>query len=207
MSALQGSLFDGGEDIRIRSMATARRIDMGQGAWVEVIPEWIAGAAPLFELLADTVPWKSERRKMYDRTVDVPRLLAFYGEEEPLPHPVIDEAKAALNEHFASEAGGPFRSTGFCLYRDGRDGVAWHGDTIGRRSVRDTLVAIISLGTRRRMLLRPKGGGPAKKFEVGGGDLLVMGGSCQRTWEHSIPKTVRPIGPRISVQMRPRGVT
>jgi alkylated DNA repair dioxygenase AlkB len=207
MSALQGSLFDGGEDIRIRSLDTAQRIELGRGAWVEVLPEWIAGAAPLFELLAETVPWRSDRRKMYDRTVDVPRLMSFYKEEEPLPHPVIDDAKAALNAHFASDAGGPFRSTGFCLYRDGRDGVAWHGDTIGRRSVSDTLVAIISLGNRRRLLLRPKGGGPSRKFEVGGGDLLVMGGSCQRTWEHSIPKTARPIGPRISVQMRPRGVT
>ncbi|HWE70622.1 MAG TPA: alpha-ketoglutarate-dependent dioxygenase AlkB [Acidimicrobiales bacterium] len=207
MSALQGSLFDSGEDIRIRSLETAQRIDLGRGAWVEVVPEWIAGAAPLFELLADRVPWQSERRKMYDRTVDIPRLLSFYGEEETLPHPIFDEARVALNARFASEVGGPFRSTGFCLYRDGHDGVAWHGDTIGRRSVRDTLVAIISLGNRRRLLLRPKGGGRARKFEVGGGDLLVMGGSCQRTWEHSIPKTARPVGPRISVQMRPRGVT
>jgi alkylated DNA repair dioxygenase AlkB len=207
MSALQGSLFDGGEDIGIRPMDVVERTDLGRGAWVDLVPNWIAGAAPLFECLVDTVPWKSERRKMYDRAVDVPRLLAFYGEDEPLPHPVIDEAKATLNAHFATEPGGPFRSTGFCLYRDGRDGVAWHGDTIGRRSIRDTLVAIISLGTRRRLLLRPKGGGPAMRFEVGGGDLLVMGGSCQRTWEHSIPKSSRPVGPRISVQLRPRGVT
>jgi alkylated DNA repair dioxygenase AlkB len=207
MSALQGSFFDGGEDIGIRPMDVVERTDLGPGAWVDLVPNWIAGAAPLFECLVETVPWKPERRKMYDRTVDVPRLLAFYGEDEPLPHPVIDEARAALNAHFATEPGGPFRSTGFCLYRDGRDGVAWHGDTIGRRSIRDTLVAIISLGTRRRLLLRPKGGGPAMRFEVGGGDLLVMGGSCQRTWEHSIPKSSRPIGPRISVQLRPRGVT
>jgi alkylated DNA repair dioxygenase AlkB len=207
MSALQGSLFDSGEDIRVRPLDSAQRIDLGRGAWVEVLPDWIAGAGLLFEHLADTVPWRSERRKMYDRTVDVPRLMGFYGEEEPLPHPVIDEAMAALNAHLANETGGPLRSAGFCLYRDGRDGVAWHGDTIWRRSIRDTLVAIISLGTRRRLLLRPKGGGPSMKFEVGGGDLLVMGGSCQRTWEHSIPKSARPVGPRISVQMRPRGVT
>jgi alkylated DNA repair dioxygenase AlkB len=207
MSAIQGSLFDGGEDVGIRPLDAAQRIDLGRGAWVEVLPDWIAGAGPLFEHLSEIVPWKAERRKMYDRTVDVPRLMAFYGEEDPLPHPIIYEAQAALNGHFVSETGGPFRSTGFCLYRDGRDGVAWHGDTIGRRSVRDTLVAIISLGTRRRLLLRPKGGGPSMKFEVGGGDLLVMGGSCQRTWEHSIPKSARPVGPRISVQMRPRGVT
>jgi alkylated DNA repair dioxygenase AlkB len=207
MSALQGSLFDTGEEIGIRSLEAVTRTNLGDGAWVDLLPGWVTGAAPLFEQLVEVVPWKSERRKMYDRTVDVPRLLGFYGEDEPLPHPVFDEAKSALSAHYAKEPTGPFLSTGFCLYRDGRDGVAWHGDTIGRTSTVDTLVAIISLGSRRRLLLRPKGGGPARRFEVGEGDLLVMGGSCQRTWEHTVPKTVRPVGPRISVQLRPRGVT
>jgi alkylated DNA repair dioxygenase AlkB len=55
-------------------------------------------------------------------------------------------------------------------------------------------------------MLRPRGGGTALRFEVGHGDLLVMGGSCQRTWEHAVPKTSQPVGPRISVQFRPRGV-
>jgi alkylated DNA repair dioxygenase AlkB len=206
MSALQGSLFDVDEEIGIRSLEAVERIDLSQGAWVDLVPGWVTGAALLFEQLVDAVPWKSERRKMYERTVDVPRLLAFYG-EEPAPHPIFDEAKEALSVHYADEPAGPFLSTGLCLYRDGKDGVAWHGDTIGRNSTVDTLVAIISLGARRRLRLRPKSGGPARSFEVGEGDLLVMGGSCQRTWEHTIPKTVRPVGPRISVQLRPRGVT
>jgi alkylated DNA repair dioxygenase AlkB len=69
------------------------------------------------------------------------------------------------------------------------------------------MVAIVSLGTPRRLLLRPRaGGGPTLRFTLGHGDLLVMGGSCQRTWEHCVPKTNRPVGPRISVQFRPRGV-
>ena len=69
------------------------------------------------------------------------------------------------------------------------------------------MVAILSLGTPRTLALRPRGGGtPALRHEVGHGDLLVMGGSCQRTWEHAVPKTSRPAGPRISVQFRPRGV-
>jgi alkylated DNA repair dioxygenase AlkB len=207
MSVLQGSLFDTGEEIGIRSLEAVERTTLGDGAWIDLLPGWVTGAARLFEQLVEVVPWKSERRKMYDRTVDIPRLLAFFGEVESLPHPVFDEAKAALSAHYAEEPTGPFLSTGFCLYRDGRDGVAWHGDTIGRSSTVDTLVAIISLGSRRRLLLRPKGGGPARRFEVGEGDLLVMGGSCQRTWEHTVPKTVRPVGPRISVQLRPRGVT
>jgi alkylated DNA repair dioxygenase AlkB len=98
-------------------------------------------------------------------------------------------------------------AAGLCLYRDGRDSVAWHGDTIGRGSREDTIVAILSLGAPRPLLLRPlAGGGPALRYEVGHGDLLVMGGSCQRTWQHAIPKTSRPAGPRISVQFRPNGV-
>jgi alkylated DNA repair dioxygenase AlkB len=102
--------------------------------------------------------------------------------------------------------GSPRRTTGICLYRDGRDSVAWHGDTIGRHSADDTLVAIVSLGETRRFLLRPKDGGATRKFALGHGDLLVMGGSCQRTWEHSVPKTTRPVGPRISIQFRSAGV-
>ena len=144
---------------------------------------------------------------MYDRVVDVPRLLCFYGEDEELPDPLLTAARDALDEHYGDELGEPFMTAGLCLYRDGRDSVAWHGDTIGRGSTQDTMVAILSLGTPRSLLLRPAGGGePAQRYDVGHGDLLVMGGSCQRTWQHAIPKSARPTGPRISVQFRPRGV-
>lgn len=69
------------------------------------------------------------------------------------------------------------------------------------------MVAIVSLGAPRALLLRQRRGGSATlRFAVGHGDLLVMGGSCQRTWEHAVPKTARPVGPRISVQFRPTGV-
>ena len=144
---------------------------------------------------------------MYDKVVAVPRLLCFYGEDAPLPDPVLTAAREALNAHYGPELGEPFRTAGLCLYRDGRDSVAWHGDTIGRGKTEDTMVAIVSLGTPRPLLLRPRGGSSRPlRFEVGHGDLLVMGGSCQRTWEHAVPKTSQPVGPRISVQFRPRGV-
>ena len=143
---------------------------------------------------------------MYDRVVAVPRLLCFYGEDAPLPDPVLVHALRALNAHYEPELGEPFVTAGLCLYRDGRDSVAWHGDTIGRGQSQDTMVAIVSLGTARPLLLRPRGGDPSLRFEVGHGDLLVMGGSCQRTWQHAVPKTSRAIGSRISVQFRPRGV-
>ena len=185
---------------------TVQRATLDRGAWIDLRPGWIAGADALFDRLAETVPWRAERRHMYDRVVDVPRLLSFYGEGEPLPDPLLDEAKRVLDEHYAEELGEPFRTAGLCLYRDGRDSVAWHGDTIGRGKTQDTMVAIVSLGAPRSLLLRPRGGGPTLRHDLGHGDLLVMGGSCQRTWEHAVPKSTRATGPRISVQFRPHDV-
>ena len=202
--ALQGSLLDVGDEVTVGPLGDAvRRIRLGRGAWVDLRPGWIAGADELFERLLHAVPWKAERRRMYDRVVDVPRLLKFYDQGEELPDPALGTARWALTTHYADE---PFTTAGLCLYRDGRDSVAWHGDTIGRGATEDTMVAIVSLGAPRALLLRPRGGGAVLRHEVGHGDLLVMGGSCQRTWEHSVPKTARPVGPRISVQFRHRDV-
>ena len=188
---------------------SVRRTTLARGAWVDLRRSWLTGSGPVFERLSESaglVPWRAERRHMYDKVVAVPRLLCFYGEDVPLPDPMLVAAREALNAHYGPELGEPFRTAGLCLYRDGRDSVAWHGDTIGRGKTEDTMVAIVSLGTPRPLMLRPRGGGTALRFEVGHGDLLVMGGSCQRTWEHAVPKTSQPVGPRISVQFRPRWV-
>ena len=128
---------------------------------------------------------------MYDRTVDVPRLLRFYGEDESLPDRALDVCRDALNAHYRQELGEPFRTAGLCFYRDGRDGVAPHGDTIGRGSTEDTMVAIVSLGEARPLLLRPRegGAGATLRYSLGHGDLIVMGGSYQRTCEHGVPKS------------------
>ncbi|GGC53321.1 alkylated DNA repair protein [Hoyosella rhizosphaerae] len=173
---------------------------------MDTLPTWIAGSEDLFSHLVTTVPWRAERRQMYDRVVDVPRLACFYERSDPLPHPLLNEVRGALNDHYASELGEPFVTAGMCYYRDGADSVAWHGDRIGRSKTEDTMVAILSLGEARPLLLRPNGGGRSLRFPIGHGDLLVMGGSCQRTWEHCVPKTARPVGPRISIQFRPRDV-
>jgi alkylated DNA repair dioxygenase AlkB len=143
---------------------------------------------------------------MYEQMVDVPRLMAFFSEGEALPDPMLDAARGALNAYYGAEPGGPLCTAGLCLYRDGHDSVAWHGDTIGRGAHTDTLVAIVSLGTTRRVSLRRGGGGRTRPIDMASGDLLVMGGSCQRTWQHAVPKTARPVGPRLSVQFRQHGV-
>ncbi len=205
--AFQGSLLDLSDQVAPGSLGSSvRRTQLARGAWIDLRPGWVTGADALLGRLAAAVPWRAEKRQMYDRVVDVPRLACFYGAGQALPDPVLGEFRQALNAHYAAELGEPFLTAGLCYYRDGRDSVAWHGDTIGRGARTDTMVAIVSIGTPRGLLLRPRGGGPTLRHDIGHGDLLVMGGSCQRTWEHAIPKTARPAGPRISIQFRPRGV-
>ena len=215
--SVQESLLDVCDEPALGALGgSVRRTALACGAWVELRRGWLTGSGAVFERLSEeagVVPWRAEKRQMYDKVVAVPRLLCFYAEDAPLPDPVLAAAREALSAHYGPELGEPFRTAGLCLYRDGRDSVAWHGDTIGRGRTEDTMVAIVSLGTPRPLLLRPRsdrrtgrGGGASLRFELGHGDLLVMGGSCQRTWEHAVPKSARPAGPRISVQFRPHGV-
>ncbi|MGW6577531.1 alpha-ketoglutarate-dependent dioxygenase AlkB [Streptomyces sp. NPDC054945] len=209
VQGLQGSLFDQGDEIRLGPLGGLRRTELGAGvgAWVDHLPGWLSGADALFERLAADVPWQAERRQMYEREVEVPRLLAFYGADEPLPHASLTAARDALTRHYAAELGEPFTTAGLCLYRDGRDSVAWHGDRTGRSSTEDTMVAIVSVGDPRDLTFRPRGGGATLlRLPLGHGDLVVMGGSCQRTMEHAVPKSARAVGPRISVQFRPHDV-
>jgi alkylated DNA repair dioxygenase AlkB len=205
--AFQASLLDLDDEVAPGPLAGAvRRTSLSDGAWIDVLPGWIHGADALFDRLVDVVPWRAERRQMYDRVVEVPRLLCLYLAGEPLPDQALTAAKAALDGYYGPELGEEFATAGMCLYRDGRDSVAWHGDRVGRAATTDTMIAIISLGAPRALLLRPRSGGPTIRHDLGHGDLIVMGGSCQRTWEHAVPKTARPVGPRLSVQFRPRGV-
>jgi alkylated DNA repair dioxygenase AlkB len=206
-SYFQGSLLDGDAGPELDELAgCVQRTELTRGAWVDVRPGWLTGADALFLRLQAEVPWRAERREMYDRVVDVPRLVCFYDETDALPDAVLVEARDALSRHYLTELGEPFTTAGLCYYRDGRDSVAWHGDRIGRGRLENTMVAIVSLGEHRRLSLRPRGGGEQIGFTLGHGDLVVMGGTCQRTWEHAVLKTARPVGPRISVQFRPRGV-
>ena len=201
---VQPSLFGSSGELGVADLgAGVERRLLSDGAWIDVRPGFVTAADDLFDALVSAVPWHEERMHIYDNTVRVPRLLARYAQGEPLPHPVLDEARSALNAHYIEELGEPFVNAGLCLYRDGNDSVAWHGDRIARESPTDTMVAIVSLGAARPFALRPKSGGPGLRLPVGHGDLLVMGGSCQRTWLHAIPKTTRCLGARISIQFRP----
>ena len=196
--AWQGSLLAVGAPSVDHTFAGLRREELAGRAWLEHVPAWLSGSDEVFSLLLATVPWAQHERHMYDGKVAEPRLRARWtlgpgGDEVPA---VVDEMRTALGQRYRRR----FDSVGLNLYRDGRDSVAWHGDRIPAEIV-DPIVALVSVGEPRRLLLRPKGGGPSRRYLFGPGDLLVMGGTCQRTWEHTIPKVARA-GPRISLAFR-----
>jgi len=178
------------------TLSGARRRFLGTGAWVDVVPGWVTGSDVLFDTVLAGAPWKAFERPMYDRVVDVPRLETRAWHDRPK---VLDRMSWCLGRRY----GVRLPSISANLYRDGRDSVAWHGDRIG--AVRsDAVVAILSLGSTRTLLLRPDGGGPSIAFPMHSGDLLVQGGTCQRTYEHCVPKRAHA-GPRISVMFRQSG--
>lgn len=195
----QPSLLDGAEPRVDPGLDGARRRFLGNGAWVDHVPSWCSGADALFEEVLAAARWKVEAdRPMYDRMVSVPRMVATRWRTMPQ---ALDEAGGWLGRHY----GRRLPSITANLYRDGRDSVAWHGDTV-RHLRHDTVIGILSLGTPRKLLLRPVGGGPSVGYELLNGDLLVMGGTCQSTWQHCVPKRASA-GARISVMFREPGVS
>lgn len=174
-----------------------RRTDLGDGAWIDHVPSWVAGQDVLFDRLERGTRWRNERRPMYDQVVDVPRLIAVLPDDGE-GDPILGEMRGALNERYAED----FARTSLALYRDGEDSVAFHGDRIAR-DLPEALVATVSLGAPRRLLLRRAAGGRSvAAFELGLGDLFVMGGTCQRTFRHAIPK-VAVAAPRMAIMFRP----
>jgi alkylated DNA repair dioxygenase AlkB len=206
MLALQSSLFDTAESPTLGDLERRHRRFLDETAWLDLVPGWACGSDQVLETLLHEVPWRAERRQMYDSVVDVPRLTCFYAAGESLPHPLLTDMRERLSQHYATELGEPFVTAGLCLYRHGEDSVAWHGDRIGRSRDQDTMVAIVSLGSARHLSLRPRDGGRSQRVALGHGDLVVMGGACQRTWDHAVPKTSAAVGPRVSIQFRVAGV-
>jgi len=180
----------------VRSEVPVARRDLGRGAWLDVARGWLAGADDVLDHLIVTVPWQQGRRRMYDQVLDDPRLSYGYDAGEPLPHRVLSEIGAALGTRY----GVSFGAVGLNYYRDGHDSVAPHADR-ELRDLDDTLVAVLTLGACRPFLLRPTSGGPSVDVAPGSGDLLVMGGACQRLHQHAVPKVARA-GPRISATWR-----
>ena len=194
MGAVQLSLFGQEAPGLEAGFARLTRTTLDADSWLDYAPGFVHGHARLMAELEGRMRWRQERRVMYEREVDVPRLYAVAPDDGPL-HPVLAEVAQALAERYAAV----FERVGHALYRDGRDSVAWHRDRMPRDV--PTIVAILSLGTPRRMLVRPFGGGPSRGFDLGGGDLFVMGGLCQTRFEHTIPKR-QHAAPRMSCMFR-----
>lgn len=194
----QGSLLGTCEASVDPSFASALRIalDPESEAWIDHVSGWVSGGDDLFADLAGSIKWDAPVVRMYDRLLDTPRLNGLV--EPDIRPPVVEEMRSLLSARYGIE----FRRVGANLYRDGRDSVAWHGDRVAR-DLPEACIAIVSLGGRRRFLLRPKGGGRSRRVDLLCGDLLVMGGSCQRTWDHSVPK-VAHAEPRMSITFRHR---
>jgi alkylated DNA repair dioxygenase AlkB len=197
LGTYQTTLFAQGEPA-IRSDAVVSRSDLDEHSWVDLGRHWLAGADRLLTDLAASLRWRCGRRAMYGSMVDDPRLSAAPDLGASGTAPIIRDIVTWLDDRY----GESIDSVWVNYYRDGRDSVAWHSDRVGRDQV-NPMVAIVSLGGPRRFLLRPMGGGPARRFLLGSGDLLVMGGACQHVWEHTIPK-VASAPPRMSVTLRRR---
>jgi alkylated DNA repair dioxygenase AlkB len=156
----------------------------------------VSGHERLMDQLVRSTRWRSERMEIYDRTVDVPRLLATLPDDGP-GDPLLEDMRSLWAARYRTEL--PHLTLG--LYRNGRDSVAMHGDRVAR-TMPEALVTTVSLGEPRRFLLKSNQGGQSLALSLGWGDLTVMGGSCQRTWKHGIPKTAQA-GPRLVVMFRP----
>jgi alkylated DNA repair dioxygenase AlkB len=192
----QGSLFDS-EDGPALDFDRLVRHRLDERSWIDEVTGWAPDHAAIFDELLAIAPWQQRERRMYDRMVLEPRMVAGWPSAEGLPDS-LEDMRRAVSERYRVE----FDSVHVNLYRDGRDGVAWHGDT-NRKTLTNPLVVTVSLGEHRRFLLRPgTSGSPTRFFRPGGGDLLVMGGACQHSWQHTVPKEPRGAGARISVTMR-----
>jgi len=195
---MQGSLFGSGE-LEVRAAAPVHRTWLDDESWVDVCHGWLGGQFELYDRLARADLWHHGRRQMYGEYVDEPRLSAGLRLKDSRTPGVVRRMSNVLAARYQV----PMTALWLNWYRSGDDAVAWHADRIGK-VFEQPPVAIVSLGSTRRFLLRPKGGGASIAFHPAGGDLLVMGGACQHQWEHSVPRA-RHGGPRISVTLRPPG--
>jgi alkylated DNA repair dioxygenase AlkB len=196
----QPGLFDSSASVSFDAKySRTERVWLDESAWVEQQAGWVTGSDVLFEQLRSSLPWKQRKRFVWGEWRTEPRLTApwFLDSGKPLEPTVIEEMRQSLSKR----CGVTFDSVGFNLYRDGDDAVAWHRDTIDKQIV-NPVVVLVSLGEPRKLQVRPYGGGPSKSFSLGRGELLITGGTFQRTWEHTIPRVAGHAGPRISLAFR-----
>jgi alkylated DNA repair dioxygenase AlkB len=187
-------MFEGDAFKFDESFRGARRVSLDSTSWVEHVPGWLSRNEVLLEELVRVAEWEQRSRWMYTKQVEEPRLTAEFHDLARAPSTMVRRIGAALSAHYAVN----YDSAWLNLYRDHHDSTSWHADKPPSRS-EHAIVPVLSLGETRRFVIRPKGGGRMTSFTVRGGDLIVMGGRCQRDFEHAVPKEQKPAGTRVSV--------
>ena len=174
---------------------------------VDYHPGWVEHPDQLFGVLQDQIAWEHHALTLYGRTMLTPRLTAWMGDRvyrysgivnEPGPWP---EVLANLRERLRQELGVDFNSCLANLYRDGTDSMGYHSDNEPELGPRPT-IASVSLGDRRRFVLRHRTTSARWSWDLGEGDLLVMRDESQSDYAHGVPKTSRPVGPRMNLTFR-----
>jgi alkylated DNA repair dioxygenase AlkB len=185
----------GGMNVAVdETFATADRIELDGTSWVDHVQDWLAGDGELMEALMKQASWEQRSRWMYTRMVQEPRLTAEYPVIADAPQPVLHYLTEVLSAHY----GQPYTRLWMNWYRDNHDGTGWHADRPANR-LDETVIPVLSLGATRRFLIRPEGGGPSTTIVAHGGDLVVMGGRCQKDFQHSVPKQRQHAGARLSL--------
>jgi alkylated DNA repair dioxygenase AlkB len=176
------------------TFASAVRIQLDATSWVDYVEGWLSGGDELMDMLTEQAGWEQRSRWMYTRMVTEPRLTAEYPVIADAPQPVLRYLAGALSAHYRRT----YTRLWMNWYRDNEDGTGWHADRPANQ-LDETVIPVLSLGATRRFLIRPDGGGPSKSITVRGGDLVVMGGRCQKDYQHSVPKQKQPAGARLSL--------
>jgi alkylated DNA repair dioxygenase AlkB len=177
-----------------KTFAATERIQLDDTSWVDHVQGWLTGDAELMEALMQQAAWEQRSRWMYTRTVAEPRLTAEYPVIADAPQPVLRYLTEALSARY----GRPYARLWMNWYRDNNDGTGWHADRPANQQD-EAVIPVLSLGATRRFLIRPEGGGPSTTIVTHGGDLVVMGGRCQKDYQHSVPKQKQPAGARLSL--------
>lgn len=194
----QPSLFGGAPTIHGGSHEPhAQRVQLDASSWIELVPGWLTNADDLFASLLDKLPWEQRKRPMFEQIVLEPRLTAEIHDLARVPHPALRHAAERLSARY----GVRYDNLWLNLYRDGRDSTAWHRDRFSCRR-ESCSVPVLTLGATRRFLIKPWEGGASLAFRPAAGDLVVMGGRCQRDWVHAVPKAADVLGARISVNFQ-----
>ena len=189
--------------------------DLGLDVLRNALPDDVADRS--FRQLLDDVPWVQDDIVMFGRKMPVPRLSAWFGDlgsdysysgiaMHTLPWtPLLAELRDRVQETAAPHGRTPFNSVLVNLYRDGNDGVAWHADDEPELG-REPLIASVSLGATRRFQFRRRDDASVRcELDLHHGDVVIMYGLTQALWYHQIPKTSRPVGPRINLTFRTIG--